>query len=291
MGIYNAPANLLYMHSMKTKRLPFLFVAPAALALTSLSASADFVYNDFSDVTPLTLNGNAAQAGNVLRLTPALFGQSGSAFTDNLVPLGGLASFSTYFQFQITNSGGISDEDGTGADGIVFAIQTQNNTAGGAGGGLGYFGITPSVGIEFDTFNNGVGAGDPNGNHVGININGSVFSTVTQTEPTLFNDGNIWNAWVDYDGTGNNLEVRWSQTNVRPTLPGLASNVNLATVLGQNNAFLGFTAGTGSAFGNQDILQWQYVDEFAPIVVPEPTSALFALGLVGTILQQRRRRA
>ena len=203
----------------------------------------------FRTYPPLTLNGNAAQVGNVLRLTPAVATQSGSAFTDNLVPLGGLASFSTYFQFQITNSGGITDEDGAGADGIVFVVQTQNNTAGGAGGGIGYQGITPSVGIEFDTYNNGVPAGDPNGNHVGVDINGSVASTVTAIEPVRFNDGNVWNAWVDYDGNLNNLEVRWSQSVTRPILPQLASNVNLAAVLGQNNAYLGFTAGTGSAFG------------------------------------------
>jgi hypothetical protein len=271
-------------------------VAPAAFVLASLSASADFTYNDFSSTAGLQLNGNAAQVGNVLRLTPALAGQSGSAFTTALTPLGGLASFSTYFQFQITDSGGITDEDGSGADGIVFVVQTQNNNAGGAGGGIGYQGITPSVGIEFDTYNNGNagGSGDPNGNHVGIDLNGSVNTPLVDTavEPTRFNDGNIWNAWVDYDGSSHNLEVRWSQTTTRPLLPQLVKNVDIqGTLLGATDAYLGFTAGTGSAWGNQDILNWQYVDEFAPIGVPEPSSALFALGLVGMALRHRQRRA
>lgn len=280
---------------MQKTRIPYLVVAPAAFVFASLSARADFSYNDFSSTAGLQLNGSAAQAGNVLRLTPAVAGQSGSAFTTALTPLGNLSSFSTYFQFQITDSGGITDEDGAGADGIVFVVQTQNNNAGGAGGGIGYQGVTPSVGIEFDTYNNGNNGsvGDPNGNHVGIDINGDVATPLADTvvEPTRFNDGNVWNAWVDYDGNLNNLEVRWSQSLVRPILPQLTKNVNLTAVLGQTNAYLGFTAGTGSAWGNQDILQWQYVDEFAPILVPEPSSALFAMGILGTILQYRRRRA
>ena len=277
---------------MQHKRLPFLLAAPAALVLTSLSASADFTYNDFSSTAGLQLNGAAAVSGTALRLVPSVLTSGGSAFTTAQVPLGGLNSFSTYFQFQITNPIGIVDEDGSGADGLVFVVQTVNNNVGGVGGGIGYAGITPSVGIEFDTYNNGVGAGDPSGNHVGIDLNGSLNSVVAIDEPDdRFNDGTVWNAWVDYDGTLNNLEVRWSRTQTRPILPQLQSNVNLTSVLGQNTAFLGFTAATGSAAGNHDILQWQYVDEFAPIIVPEPTSALFALGILGTIFQSRRRRA
>jgi len=280
---------------MQTTRLPFLIVAPAAFVLASLSASGDFTYNDFSSTAGLQLNGDAAQVGNVLRVVHDATGLGGSAFTTAAVPLGGLNSFSTYFQFRITNNGGIIDEDGSGADGLVFVVQTQSNNVGGVGGGIGYAGVAPSVGIEFDTYNNGNNGvvGDPNGNHVGIDLNGDVATPLVDTavEPTRFNDGNVWNAWVDYDGNLNNLEVRWSQSLVRPILPQLSKNVNLTAVLGQNTAFLGFTAGTGSAFGNHDILQWQYVDEFAPIIVPEPSSALFAMGILGTILQYRRRRA
>ena len=277
---------------MQPMRLPYLLLAPAALILTSLSTHADFAYPDFSSTAGLQLNGAAAVSGTALRLVPSVLNSGGSAFTAAQVPLGGLNSFSTYFQFQITNPQGIIDEDGSGADGLVFVVQTVNNNVGGVGGGIGYAGINPSVGIEFDTYNNGVPAGDPSGNHVGIDLNGSLNSVVAVDEPDdRFNDGTVWNAWVDYDGTINQLEVRWSRTQTRPILPQLSSNVNLTSVLGQNTAFLGFTAATGSASGNHDILNWQYVDEFAPIIVPEPTSALFALGILGTIFQSRRRRA
>src|SRR5262249_42888804 len=155
--------------------------------------------------------------------------------------------FSTFFKFQIKNSGGIGDGDGVGADGIVFVVQTQNNNVGGVGGGLGYQGIHPSLGIEFDTYDNGTGAGDPNGNHVGVDLNGSLNSVATALEPTRFNNGDVWDVWVDYDGTNHTIQVRWSDDSVSSTRPGasmLSYNVDLTSVLGQNSAFLGFTAGT-----------------------------------------------
>jgi hypothetical protein len=255
---------------------------------------ADFVYPDFSSTAGLQINGNAAQVGNVLRLTPAAFNQSGSAFSTGLVSLGVGNSFSTYFQFQITGSGGIGDLDGAGADGLVFVVQTQANNVGSSGGGIGYGGISPSVGVEFDTFNNGELFGD---NHVGINLNGSLSSVVSAPGGTpRFNDGGIWNAWVDYDGT--TLEVRWGTTNVRPGASMLSLAVNLAAVLAQPNAFIGFTSGTGSGFGNHDILTWEFRDEFAPVDpneppgVPEPTSlAIVGMGLLslaGARMRSRR---
>ena len=55
---------------MKTRRM--LTPIAAVLALLTGSASATtLIYNDFSSVAGLQLNGDAAQAGNVLRVTPA----------------------------------------------------------------------------------------------------------------------------------------------------------------------------------------------------------------------------
>lgn len=264
-----------------------------AMGLAAPAAQASFLYSDFSSTSGLQLNGSAAPVGNVLRLTPAVGNQSGSAFTTNSTSLGSNASFSTYFQFRITNSGGIGDGDGVGADGIVFVIQTVSNNVGGAGGGIGYQNISPSLGVEFDTYNNGGGAGDPNGNHVGIDLNGSVNSVTTALEPTRFNDGQIWNAWIDYNGSTNVLDVRWSLSTIRPTLAQLTLTQDLAALLGQNTAFVGFTAGTGAAWGNQEILQWEFRDSFNPIdtAVPEPPAwTLAALGFVGLAAYRRRYR-
>lgn len=262
-----------------------------AIAAVSVPAYADFTYTDFSDTSGLTINGTTTQAGSALRLTNATYWNSGSAFTTTATALGSLNSFSTYFQFRITNSGGdISDASGPGADGLVFVVQTVSNNVGGSGGSIGYGGINNSVGIEFDTFDNGPGGfNDPDGNHVGIDINGNIASIATASEPTLFNNGNVWNAWVDYNGTTNLLEVRWSQTSSRPFAAQLSSTIDLVDTLGQDTAYLGFTSGTGLAWGTHEILSWEYRDSFSPITtVPEPdTYAMILLGLIGITLLRR----
>lgn len=262
----------------------------AVLAITGASPQArgDFVYDDFSDVSGLMLNGSSVQDGNVLRLTSATPWQSGSAFTVSAEELGNLNSFSTHFRFRITQSGGISDQDGSGADGIVFVLQTVSNSIGGSGGGIGYQDIPNSVGVEFDTWNNGAGYSDPDGNHVGIDTEGNIASLATGGEPVRLNNDEIWHAWVDYNGATQLLEARWSMDGVRPAPAGVSAVLDLVDILGQDSAYLGFTSGTGSAWGNHDILSWQYRAEYAPI--PEPSSlALGCLGLLGLARLHRRR--
>jgi Legume lectin domain len=271
------------------------------LACCASSARADFLYADFSSVNSTTggqtlqLNGSTFLTGvgppaNELRLTPSAPSQGGSAFTTSAISLGGMASFSTYFQFRLNNSGGIGDGDGQGADGIVFVVQTVSNNVGSAGGGIGYLGINNSVGVEFDTYNNA----EISGNHVGIDENGGLQDFGAVNEPTRFNNGAIWNAWVDYDGVAQQLEVRWSLNPVRPAASMLTlGGVDLPTILGSNNAFVGFTAGTGSGYNDQDILDWQFNQEFAPIGAPEPATCglacLSLIGLAGYRLRQRRK--
>ena len=181
------------------------------LVATPLPAAV-VVFNDFSDVSSLTLNGSATTTvtgdGTVLRLAPALASQAGSAFSTATVQA---ATFSTFFKFRITDPGGVLFDGNTevGADGIVFVVQSVSSSIGGIGAGIGYAGINPSVGVEFDTWHNSF-LNDPNSNHLGIDLNGDVNHGVgspnTYVMPTKLDDGNVWYAWVDYDGT--QIEVR-----------------------------------------------------------------------------------
>jgi hypothetical protein len=215
-------------------------------------------YPDFSNPTGLILSGNAAKVGNVIRLSTATPSNAGTVFTSSPVQLGTGDTFSTHFQFRITNSGGIPDEDGTGADGLVFVIQ-----AGTTGGGIGY--ANPGLGIEFDTWNNGPAYGDPNGNHVGIDLNGSIVSVQTQTEPVRFNNGEIWNAWIDYNGTSDQLEVRWSLIGVRPASAQLSRIIDLPALLAQNIAYVGFTSAGAGGWGDHDLLSWVATSGFTSL--------------------------
>ncbi|MCD6681726.1 MAG: PEP-CTERM sorting domain-containing protein [Burkholderiaceae bacterium] len=288
---------------MKKKFAVSLFAALCVGAASS--AHADILYSDFSSVSGLQLNGAAAQSGTALRLTPAAPGQSGSAFATSAVSLASDASFSSAFKFRIAGSDGICDADGCGADGLVFVVQTVSNNVGGSGGGIGYQGLAQSVGVEFDTWNNGT-PDDNNGNHVGIDLNGSTDAVVQQNLATgtgnadRMNNGAIWSAWVDYNGVTDLLEVRLLQGDdvSRPGSATLTYTVDLTTVLTTTNAFVGFTSGTGSAWGNHDILAWQFNGSYSPIddigggggdgTVPEPGSAsLLGLGLVAALLRRR----
>ena len=216
------------------------------------------------DISSLQVNGSATAPntpdGIVLQLTPAKADQAGSVFTKEKVRID--KGFSTAFAFQITPS-----SDNEGAEGFTFVVQNvQSDYVGEQSYGLGYYDpsfekFKQSLAVEFDTWNSGEWAGDFDDNHLGIHIQGD-FKGPTQSIEPSFKNGNIWYVWIDYDG--NQLEVRTGQDKQRPEKASLVHSVNLTEVLMGDEAFVGFTAGTGGSFSQHEILVWRLRDRFKP---------------------------
>ena len=115
------------------------------------------------------LNGSAARNScNCYTLTSEAKNQSGSVWNKIKIDL------SEPFDFAFNVNLGCLDADG--ADGIVFILQPISTSIGTAGGGMGFSGVAPSVGIALDTWRND-NFGDPDYDHISIQANGAVSHT------------------------------------------------------------------------------------------------------------------
>lgn len=112
------------------------------------------------------VNGDATDIGdNCYILTPPLNFQSGSIWYDDQVDL------NNPFNIQFTAN---FDDSDAGADGMVFVFQQVSNVViGSDGGDIGFGGFQPSLGIEFDIYQNG-NRSDPSFDHIAIISEGSV---------------------------------------------------------------------------------------------------------------------
>ncbi|WP_099069053.1 DUF4347 domain-containing protein [Nostoc linckia] len=226
---------------------------------------ASFDFTNFASTSGLKFNGSSAKFGTALRLTPASASKTGSVFYTTPIALDTDTSFQTQFQFQLRG--------GTlGSDGFTFVLQNspaKANAIGSRGGNLGYGGtvspITQSLAIKFDTFKN---ATDPNNNNIAVLRDGNVTAALATTSnvtdsnsgtPIDLNSGTPINAWIEYNGNTDKLDVFLSQSSTKlPTAKAaLSYEIDLTSVLG-SQAFVGFTAGTGSRFNAQDINSWTF---------------------------------
>jgi len=89
----------------------------------------------------------------------------GSVWNKNLINLD--SSFNFYFNVFL------GCNYSNGADGIAFVLQPISTEIGASGGGLGYEGISPSVDIQLDTYEN-FEDNDPSYDHIAIEKNGNV---------------------------------------------------------------------------------------------------------------------
>lgn len=190
-----------------------------------------------------TLNGNATKdACNEYTLTQAVNWLGGSVWNDNKINL--TQSFDFNFDVFLGNTD-------AGADGIAFVLQPISTSVGTAGGGLGYSGITPAVGITIDTWQN-AGDNDPADDHIAIQLNGSLdhnnINNIAGPVSALPGNSNI------EDGKWYAFRVVWSP--VTKILDAYVNGILRVSVsrdfvndvfAGDPLVFWGFTGSTGGA--------------------------------------------
>jgi Chitobiase/beta-hexosaminidase C-terminal domain/Legume lectin domain len=208
----------------------------------------------FSDPGCMQMNGSTDLDDSRLQLTNGGTSEAGSAFCTTQVDVRG---FVTDFTFQLSDAQ---------ADGITFTL--QNSAAGASalgpvGGGLGYGpdapsgsgGITPSVAVKFDLFNN-EGEGDDS---TGLYTDGASptipFVDLTPSGIDL-HSGDTMAVHITYDGTTLTMTITDDVVNKTFTQ---SWPVNIPAIIGGSLAYAGFTGGTGGETASQKIETWTWV--------------------------------
>lgn len=203
------------------------------------------------------------------------------------------ASFKTCFSFSVTNVGPGPVPVSIG-DGLAFVIAPDDHTLGSSGGFLGVMNPTgpnePSpppestIAVEFDTFMD-VEFHDPNGNHIGLDINNMTSFEVADLGSIDIDmkAGNLITAWIEYDNTAEILNVSMSYTNQKPSEPILSVGIDLSRYL-KEFMYVGFSASTGGSTEIHNVEWWSFSSFGPPILndspsnspVYQPSSAFFS---------------
>ena len=183
-------------------------------------------------------NGSASNSGGgCYQLTPDQPTQAGTIFSATPINLNQPFTLSARFNFGC--------KDANGADGIVFVFATTNTALGAGGGALGYQGITPSIAIEVDDYQNG-NYGDPAEDHMAVISMGSVDHAAPSNLSGPVTIPNV------EDCNDHCFSVSWSPST--QTLSGVldgnfvsyTGNI-IANIFGGNaNVYYGFSSATGS---------------------------------------------
>jgi Chitobiase/beta-hexosaminidase C-terminal domain/Legume lectin domain len=208
----------------------------------------------FSNSGCMQMNGSTDLDDSRLQLTNGAADEEGSAFCTTQVDVRG---FVTDFTFQLSDAS---------ADGITFTLQ---NSAAGAkalgpwGGGLGYGpdtiggtgGITSSVAIKFDLYNNNGEGDDSTGLYTDGASPTTPFVDLTSSGIDL-HSGDTMAVHITYDGT--NLTMTLTDAVVNRSF-AQSWPINIPAIIGGNLAYAGFTGGTGGLTASQKIESWTFV--------------------------------
>lgn len=202
----------------------------------------------FNVKSQLVTSGSAsAQSCDCYTITPDANVQAGGVWSPNTIDLNNPFDFS----FQVY----LGADDVWGADGIVFVLQQGQTNPNNVAQNLGYSTISPSVGVEIDTWqNSGAPFNDPAADHITIMSNGD-FSSVLSPSVDIPN--------IE-DGAWHTFQVVWD-----PALQVLAITLDgnfisayngdiINTIFGGNpNVYFGFTGATGGVNNLQQVCMYR----------------------------------
>lgn len=214
-------------------RLPVI----SCLLLFSLCLVAQSSVRDFR------LGGAATILNDeCIRLTPDIPYVSGSAWFENAIDLNN--------PFELVVCLVLGEKDEEGADGIGFVFHPRMAT-GYRGEGMGFSGLRPSLGIEFDTYRN-YHLGDPAADHVALMPNGLPFhsaSLVGPVEVPNLEDGAKHLLSLIWDPVEQLLSVSLDNNEIIRYEAGIVEGI----FRGKSSVFWGVTAATGRLSNFQDI--------------------------------------
>ena len=150
-----------------------------------------------------------------------------------------------------------SDENG--ADGIVFVMQEKCSPINQAGGGMGYENMPGnSIGVEFDTFENG-NLGDLSSDHIALhrngNINHNLIDNLQGPVPMHAGKPDVEDGiWYDFE-----IEYLVGSSTLNVFFDGslrLSHNIDLADSIfkGKSNVYWGFYSATGGEFAPNSVV-------------------------------------
>ncbi len=251
------------------------------VAVAVASSSQPLRFDGFASAQRLELVGAAKTHGRILRLTPAKRYKTGAVWLREKQPV--LARFETTFQFRLTHQAWLVG----GADGFAFVIQNTGPRALGGRGSAGGFALEDtesfshrprsisqnsrdsaipwSVAIFFDTWQN-TNEDDPSDNYIAVRTNGRPAQmhwpadrlAFTPNLPIELKDHKVHTARIVFHRPVLQVFLDGSAQ------PVLQTTLDLSLVADpQGKAWIGFTASTGWAFENHDILNWSFEAEKA----------------------------
>ncbi|XP_042506328.1 L-type lectin-domain containing receptor kinase VIII.2-like [Macadamia integrifolia] len=257
------------MASFPISRYSF-FVAFLVFSFVTLAASLDLSFSlkrfnkggNFDSKIALFGDTEVVDGGSSVKITRPSVSSAGRLIYRKPVRfIGGQRkepmSFSTYFSFSI------SPEDGDGLAFVVLPTSFPSDLFDGSS-----FGLSPGLekrgkrvlAIEFDTSMDAK-LGDPNANHVGVDIGSLVSAQVRNVSSInlVLNSGKKLHSWIDYDASTKILEVRLSKSGaVKPSVPLISYRIDLSEMWKGEEVFVGMSSSSGNSSQTTTIYSWSF---------------------------------